>query len=414
MLVVLALGGNALLRRGEPLEAHVQRQNVLKAVADAVAPIAREHQVVVTHGNGPQIGLLALQTAAFKEVRQYPLDVLGAESEGMIGYLIEQALVGELPGREVATLLTQVEVDPADPGFANPTKPIGPVYEKDEARQIAGRTSWTFMRDGSGYRRAVPSPLPRRIREINVIKLLVRFGILVICAGGGGIPVVVTADGALRGVEGVIDKDSRRCAARPRNRRRRPTAFDRCRGGLDQMADRGRSAHWSHHAGGIASLQFRSRLHGPEGGSSVSLRRKHRQASGNRRSPPGSSDSRRTRRDDRDPESDTYTQIVTIVSWHSACEAEGTAVARFAQRRTTCPTSVRRNAVQSIRETRSDRSARQAISYADFCLTLSTRYRTFRRARGPQASVCSLHIASGYNGGSECRDMAQSRASISG
>lgn len=207
MLVVLALGGNALLRRGEPLEAHVQRQNALKAVADAVAPIARKQQVVVTHGNGPQIGLLALQTAAFKGVRQYPLDVLGAESEGMIGYLIEQALVGELPGREVATLLTQVEVDPSDPGFANPTKPIGPVYEENEARQIADRTSWTFMRDGSGFRRAVPSPIPRRIREINVIKLLIRAGVLVICAGGGGIPVVATADGALRGVEGVIDKD---------------------------------------------------------------------------------------------------------------------------------------------------------------------------------------------------------------
>jgi len=147
MLVVMALGGNALLRRGQPLEAEVQRRNLLDAVAKAVAPIARRHQLVITHGNGPQIGLLALQAAAYKEVCPYPLDVLGAESEGMIGYLIEQALSNELPGREIATLLTQVEVDSSDPAFAKPSKPIGPIYGEVEARELSTRTSWTFMPD---------------------------------------------------------------------------------------------------------------------------------------------------------------------------------------------------------------------------------------------------------------------------
>jgi carbamate kinase len=207
MLVVMALGGNALLRRGEPLEAEVQRRNLLDAVAKAVAPIARKHQIVITHGNGPQIGLLALQAAAYKEVQPYPLDVLGAESEGMIGYLIEQSLMNELPGREIATLLTQVEVDATDPAFATPSKPIGPIYREMEACQLAARTGWAFMPDGSGFRRAVPSPKPLRIREINIIRLLVQSGMIVVCAGGGGIPVVASADGLLRGVEAVIDKD---------------------------------------------------------------------------------------------------------------------------------------------------------------------------------------------------------------
>jgi carbamate kinase len=207
MLVVMALGGNALLRRHEPLDAGAQRRNLLVAVARSVAPIARRHQVVITHGNGPQIGLLALQAAACKEVPPFPLDVLGAESEGMIGYLIEQALTNELPGREIATLLTQVEVDENDRAFAEPSKPIGPTYDAVQAQELARRTAWTFVPDGSGYRRAVPSPAPHRIRELNVIKLLVRAGMVVICAGGGGIPVVRTATGGLRSVEAVIDKD---------------------------------------------------------------------------------------------------------------------------------------------------------------------------------------------------------------
>jgi len=207
MLVVIALGGNALLRRNEAPEAEIQRRNVLNACAKAIAPIAREHRVVVTHGNGPQVGLLALQSAAIAGLNPYPLDVLDAESEGMIGYLIEQALASELPGRDVATLLTLVEVEATDPAFATPSKPIGRIYDQREAGEVSARTAWKLVKDGVGYRRAVPSPVPRRIREINVIKLLVRTGVVVICAGGGGIPVLVTPEGGLRGVEAVIDKD---------------------------------------------------------------------------------------------------------------------------------------------------------------------------------------------------------------
>ena len=207
MLVVLALGGNALLRRNEAPEVEVQRANVLTAVARSVAPIARQHSVVITHGNGPQIGLLALQTAAFTQVKPYPLDVLGAESEGMIGYLIEQALGEALPDREVATLLTQVEVDPADPAFGTPTKPIGPIYGEAEAHALSVRLGFQLARDGGGFRRVVASPLPRRIRELNTIRILVAAGVIAICAGGGGIPVVRTTEGGLRGVEAVIDKD---------------------------------------------------------------------------------------------------------------------------------------------------------------------------------------------------------------
>lgn len=204
MLVVIALGGNALLRRGEPLEADVQQRNVSIA-ADALAEVAREHAIVVTHGNGPQVGLLALQAQAYEEVRPYSLDVLGAESEGMIGYFIERELASRLPGREVATLLTQVEVEAGDPAFAAPTKPIGPLYTEAQARQLRDR-GITVARDGDGFRRVVPSPEPRRIREIAAIRLLVKAGVIVVCAGGGGIPVIAVP-GGLRGVEAVIDKD---------------------------------------------------------------------------------------------------------------------------------------------------------------------------------------------------------------
>jgi carbamate kinase len=207
MLVVMALGGNALLRRNEPPQADIQRRNIVGAVAKSVAPVARKHRVVITHGNGPQVGLLAVQTAAYPGVSPYPLDVLGAESQGMIGYLIEQALAEELPDREIATLLTQVEVDPADPSFAAPTKPIGPIYGVEESGAFAARNGWVFIRENGGFRRVVASPVPRRIRELNTIRLLVEAEVVVICAGGGGIPVVVTADGGLRGIEAVIDKD---------------------------------------------------------------------------------------------------------------------------------------------------------------------------------------------------------------
>ncbi len=208
MRLVIALGGNALLRRGEPLTAENQRHNV-KIAAAALAPLALQHEIVITHGNGPQVGLLALQDLAYQQQSNYPLDVLDAESEGMIGYLIEQELTSLLPaGHHCATLLTQTEVDPEDPAFAHPSKPIGPVYAEDEARRLAAARGWSIAADGEHYRRVVPSPHPRRILELPVIRLLVETGVSVICAGGGGIPVVQKADGRLIGVEAVIDKDA--------------------------------------------------------------------------------------------------------------------------------------------------------------------------------------------------------------
>ena len=207
MRVVAALGGNALLRRGEPLTSENQRANVALA-ARALLPIALEHDLVLTHGNGPQVGLLSLQNAAYKPVEEYPLDILDAETEGMIGYLLEQELGNLLsPGRPMATVLTRIDVDPDDPAFAHPTKPIGPVYDREDAERNAEARSWTIAPDGSAWRRVVPSPKPQRIIELGVIELLVRERVIVVCAGGGGIPVVQLADGRYEGVEAVIDKD---------------------------------------------------------------------------------------------------------------------------------------------------------------------------------------------------------------
>jgi carbamate kinase len=206
MRVVAALGGNALLRRGERADVDVQRRNIAVAVR-ALAEIAAEHELVITHGNGPQIGLLALQAEAYQAVHPYPLDVLGAESEGMIGYLLEQGLGNQLPGRSVATLLTQVIVDPDDIAFHNPSKPVGPVYSGEDAERIARHRSWTVAPDGDAWRRVVASPRPMRIVELEAIRTLVDAGILVICVGGGGVPVSTDEDGSLRGVEAVIDKD---------------------------------------------------------------------------------------------------------------------------------------------------------------------------------------------------------------
>jgi carbamate kinase len=207
VLVVAALGGNALIRRGQRADVAVQRANVAAAV-DAIADLAREHAVVVTHGNGPQVGLLALQTEAYSAVAPYPLDVLGAESEGMIGYLLDLELVNRLGGRRpVATLLTQLIVDAGDPAFRRPQKFIGPVYDDAAARRLARERNWTLAADGRYWRRVVPSPEPRGIVELGTIRLLVDAGVLVVCVGGGGIPVVVDRDGRLRGVEAVVDKD---------------------------------------------------------------------------------------------------------------------------------------------------------------------------------------------------------------
>lgn len=209
MRVVVALGGNALLKRGEPMTAGTQRRNV-KVAAQALAPVAREHELVLSHGNGPQVGLLALQADAYKEVEAYPLDVLGAQTQGMIGYMIEQELGNLLPFEvPFASLLTMVEVDPNDPAFKDPTKFVGPVYEKAVAEKLASEKGWAIKQDGDMWRRVVPSPLPKRIFEHRPIKWLLEKGAIVICAGGGGIPTMYDPDDdrTLVGVEAVIDKD---------------------------------------------------------------------------------------------------------------------------------------------------------------------------------------------------------------
>ena len=206
MRVVMALGGNALLRRGEPLTEEVQRRNV-KVAAEAVAQVAALHQTIVTHGNGPQVGLLALASEAYEEVPAYGLGVLGAESQGMIGFLLEQALRSRLPERSVATLLTSVLVEPDDPGLARPTKPVGPVYREAVARSLGILRGWTVTRDGDGYRRVVASPQPQEILELRAIRAVIDAGVLLICAGGGGVPMVRRPDGELISVDGVVDKD---------------------------------------------------------------------------------------------------------------------------------------------------------------------------------------------------------------
>ncbi len=207
MRVVVALGGNALLRRGQPMTAENQRENV-RVACDHLAPIGEKHELIISHGNGPQIGLLALAEAAYTEVPESPLDVLGAETQGMIGYLIEQELGNRLPfEKPLASLLTMIEVDPDDPAFTDPSKPIGPVYTAAEADKLAAERGWAFKPDGDSMRRVVPSPVPKRIFELRPIRWLLDQGCVVICAGGGGIPVAYRPGRQLTGVEAVIDKD---------------------------------------------------------------------------------------------------------------------------------------------------------------------------------------------------------------
>jgi carbamate kinase len=207
MRVVVALGGNALLRRGQPMTVGNQRENV-RVACDHLAPIAEQHELIISHGNGPQIGLLALEEAAYEEVPESPLDVLGAQTQGMIGYLIEQELGNRLPfEKPLASLLTMIEVDPDDPAFTDPSKPIGPIYDRSEADKLAAERSWTFKRDGDHMRRVVPSPVPKRIFERRPIMWLLQQGCVVICAGGGGIPTAYREGRHLIGVEAVIDKD---------------------------------------------------------------------------------------------------------------------------------------------------------------------------------------------------------------
>lgn len=207
MRIVIALGGNALLRRGEAMTAENQRENVRRAAVQ-MAKAYPGNELVITHGNGPQVGLLALQAAAYTEVEPYPLDVLGAQTEGMIGYLIEQEMANALRADvPMATILTQVEVNTKDSAFQKPTKLIGPVYSKEEAEQYAREKGWNIAPDGDKYRRVVPSPRPQRILAIRPIQCLLQSGAVVVCAGGGGIPVHFDQDGRCQGVEAVIDKD---------------------------------------------------------------------------------------------------------------------------------------------------------------------------------------------------------------
>ncbi len=207
MRIVIALGGNALLRRGQPMTIENQRENI-RLACDRMAPIGVQHELIISHGNGPQIGLLALEEAAYEEVPESPLDVLGAETQGMIGYLVEQEIGNRLPfEKPLASLLTMIEVDPDDPAFTDPSKPIGPLYNRPEADKLAAERGWTFKPDGDHMRRVVPSPAPKRIFEHRPIRWLLERGCVVICAGGGGIPTAYRPGRELVGVEAVIDKD---------------------------------------------------------------------------------------------------------------------------------------------------------------------------------------------------------------
>lgn len=207
MRIVVALGGNALLERGQRPDASIQQANVERAVA-ALAPLAGEHELVITHGNGPQVGVLALQSASDPHLTTpYPFDVLGAQTQGMIGYWLLQALQNAVPGRPVAAIVNQTLVRIADPAFADPTKFVGEVYTREEAEQLAAARGWTVRQDGTGWRRVVGSPRPERVVETPLIRLLLANGALVVCAGGGGVPVVRDDRGELRGVEAVVDKD---------------------------------------------------------------------------------------------------------------------------------------------------------------------------------------------------------------
>jgi carbamate kinase len=206
MRIVIALGGNALLKRGEPLSAENQRRN-MRAAAEALVQACDGHQIVIVHGNGPQVGLLALEADAYKAVPPYPLDMLGAESQGMIGYVVAQEMGNAHPNWSIVALITQTVIDPRDVAFSHPTKPIGPVYEPQEIEALKKAHDWTFAPDGKSLRRVVPSPAPIEIIELPIIERLVGAGVVVVCAGGGGIPVRRERDGRINGVEAVIDKD---------------------------------------------------------------------------------------------------------------------------------------------------------------------------------------------------------------
>jgi carbamate kinase len=205
MKLVIALGGNALLKRGEALTLEAQKQNAQRA-CKLIAEVAKTHQVILTHGNGPQVGLLALQSANDPQ-NLTPFDVLDAESEGMIGYLLELQLRNFLPNKKIITLLTQILVDEKDKAFSDPTKFIGAIYNKVQAEKLAKTHDWTIKADGEYFRRVIASPQPLCILELETIQLLLDADVLVICCGGGGIPVIQQPMGEYAGIEAVIDKD---------------------------------------------------------------------------------------------------------------------------------------------------------------------------------------------------------------
>jgi carbamate kinase len=205
--IVAALGGNALLERGERPDAEVQERHVTRAVA-ALTPLAREHQLVITHGNGPQVGMLALESAQDAALSHpYPFDVLVAQTQGMIGYWLARALRCEVPDKQVGCLICQTLVSAADPAFTNPTKFVGPGYDEHSARSLAAHHGWAIGQDGEKWRRVVPSPEPVEILELPLIGALLAADAVVICAGGGGIPVIRQDGARLHGVDAVIDKD---------------------------------------------------------------------------------------------------------------------------------------------------------------------------------------------------------------
>ena len=210
MRIVVALGGNALLKRGEPMTAQNQSANIRLAV-EQLAKVKPKNELIISHGNGPQVGLLALQHAAYyaqdSKIEPYPLDVLVSQTVGMIGYMLQQELTNLLPATPTQTLVTQVIVDEHDPAFSKPSKPIGQVYTQAEAEKLAVEKGWTVMPDGQYYRRAVPSPKPQDVTGINAVKALLAQDHIVICGGGGGVPCVKNAQGQLTGVEAVVDKD---------------------------------------------------------------------------------------------------------------------------------------------------------------------------------------------------------------
>ena len=207
MRIVVALGGNALLRRGEKPDASTQIRNV-EIAAHELAKLAEKHELVLTHGNGPQVGVLALQSANDERLSEpYPFDTLGAQTQGMIGYWLLQAMQNALPGRHVAAMVNQTLVMAGDPAFSNPTKFVGEVYTKEEAEKLAEERGWVVKPDGEHYRRVVGSPMPQRVIETRLVRTLLDAGAIVVCSGGGGVPVVRSEEGKLKGIEAVIDKD---------------------------------------------------------------------------------------------------------------------------------------------------------------------------------------------------------------